>query len=75
MNGKKIVFTKVNTAELLDADYRAPKDNEFVVETAVSTVSCGTERANITGDPNVTGGTGAKPFPRVLGYSSADNCS
>ena len=71
MVGKKIVFTKVNTAEFLDAEYIHPKDNEVVVETMVSTVSCGTEKANITGDPNVTGGTGAKPFPRVMGYSSA----
>ncbi len=71
MKGKQIVFTKKDTAEFLDAQYKEPKDNEVVVETAISSLSCGTEKANITGDPNVTGGApGSKPFPRVMGYSS-----
>lgn len=72
MLGKQIVFTKLNTAEFLDADYIEPSENEVVVRTAITTLSSGTERANITGDPNVTGGNPAvKPFPKVLGYSSS----
>ncbi len=72
MKNKQIVFTKKNTAEILDCDYRKPGLFEVVVETAFSTVSCGTERANITGDPNVYAeGITKPPFPKVLGYSSA----
>lgn len=72
MNCKQIVFTEKNKAELLEVEEREPKENEVVVETMVSTISCGTERANLTGDPNVaaTGGP-VTSFPRVSGYSSA----
>ena len=74
MNNKQIVFTKVNTAQLLDVDIPAPGEYEVVVETAFSSISCGTERANLTGDPNV-GITMPEDapvvFPRYTGYSSA----
>ena len=63
MNNKQIVFTEKNTAKLLDVDYRSPAANEVTVKTEYSTVSCGTERANIIGIVN--------PFPiNYLGYSS-----
>lgn len=42
MRNRQIVFTKVNTAELLKAEYKAPGAWDVVVETAFSTVSCGT---------------------------------
>lgn len=71
MQNKQIVFTKINTAELLDVEYIEPKIEQVVVETAFSTVSCGTERANIAGDPNVSGNSSSAGFPRKLGYSSA----
>lgn len=72
MKNKQIVFTKINIAELLEVEYRAPSATEVVVETAFSTVSCGTERANITGDPNVAADTASVvEFPRTSGYSSA----
>lgn len=72
MKNKQIVFTKVNTAELLEVQYREPTANEVVVETAFSTVSCGTEKANITGDPNVgASAPSSVKFPRYLGYSSS----
>lgn len=71
MSNQQIVFTAVNTAELLDVPHRDPSPHEVVVETWLSTVSCGTERANITGDPNVAGNSGVVVgFPRRLGYSS-----
>jgi len=54
MENKKIVFTKVNTAELLLVQVREPGDTEVVVETVFSTISCGTERANITGNANIS---------------------
>ena len=72
MENKQIVFTKPNTAELLDVDYSKPNDNEVVVKTEFSTVSCGTEKANITGDPNIAGSAAPDAtFPRMLGYSSS----
>lgn len=72
MKCKKIVFTEKNKAELLTADAREPAANEVMVETMVSTISCGTERANITGDPNVNArGAAEVVFPRTSGYNSA----
>ena len=72
MKGKQIAFTKKDTAELLNVEVAEPKANEVMVETMVSTISCGTERANITGDPNVNAsGASEVVFPRMLGYNSA----
>jgi len=74
MKNKQIVFTKPNTAELLDKEYTEPSADEVVVETVFSSISCGTEKANITGNPNVSiKSTGNEPakFPRATGYSSA----
>lgn len=72
MKVKQIVFTKPGTAELLEKEIEAPKANEVQVRLAVSTISSGTERANLVGDPNVgPNSAGAVVFPRVLGYSSS----
>ena len=75
MTSRNIVFTKPNTAELLTEEYLQPKAGEVVVKLAVSSISSGTERANLVGDPRVY--TGSAPdateavFPRRLGYSSS----
>jgi len=72
MKCKQILFTDKNKAELVTVDVNEPADNEVMVETMVSTISNGTERANIMGDPNVNAGGESKVvFPRALGYSSA----
>lgn len=72
MKCKQIVFTKKDTAELLEVEVADPKPNEVMVKTAISTISCGTERANITGDPNVNAfGASGVVFPRASGYNSA----
>ena len=71
---KQIVFTRLNTAELLDAEIAAPAEDQVVVKTMVSTVSCGTERANITGSTSVSPGRPPEEvphFPRYPGYSSS----
>ena len=72
MKCKQIVFTEKNKAELLTVDANEPAPNEVMVQTMVSTISCGTERANLTGDPNVNafGGAGVV-FPRTSGFNSA----
>lgn len=72
MDNKQVVFTKINTAEFLDSEKKEPGENEVCVKTEFSTISPGTEKANITGDPNVSaGGPSAVVFPRCLGYSSS----
>lgn len=73
MESKQIVFTKPDTAELLTVELGPLKPNGVRVATEVSTVSSGTERANVSGDVNV--GIYSKEtvahFPRMSGYSSA----
>ncbi len=72
MQCRQIVFTEKNKAELLSVDINELKSNEVIVETVVSTISCGTEKANITGDPNVNAyGESQVIFPRTSGYNSA----
>lgn len=71
MKCNQIVFTEKNKAELLTVDTKEPAANEVMVETMVSTISCGTERANITGNPNVNAnGASEVVFPRTSGYNS-----
>lgn len=50
----------------------APEADEVQIKLAVSTISSGTERANLVGDINVFNGeTKEVIFPRRGGYSSA----
>lgn len=73
MTCKQIVFTGVNQAELLDRAVKPLAPGHVLVKTAYTTISSGTERANITGDPNVSvyaTDTVAK-FPRYCGYSAS----
>ena len=71
MKVSQIVFTGINKAELIDKELPPMKAHDVRVRTAVSTVSAGTERANITGDPNVNpNGASEVTFPRTVGYSS-----
>lgn len=73
MDCKQIIFTKPNTAEFLTVELGPLKPGSVRVATEVSTVSSGTERANLTGDVNISvlqKGTEAV-FPRWSGYSSA----
>ena len=75
MDIRQIAFTDINTAKLLDKEI--PDDlapDEVAVRTVYSTVSAGTERANITGDPSVSAGAShGTVFPRILGYCSSGN--
>lgn len=72
MNAKQIIFTQKDTALLLDVEDNELAPDQVMVQTLFSTISCGTERANITGDPNVSiCGDGNVKFPRTAGYSSS----
>lgn len=71
---KQIVFTDVNKAELLERDVPEPGHGQVVVRLAVSTISSGTERANLTGEVNIGINRDLSPvpiFPRYGGYSSS----
>ena len=77
MTNKAILFTKLNTAELQDAPMPSPGAGEVLVRLVRSTISSGTERANLTGVPdNATSIYRTCPdaqvtWPRRCGYSSA----
>ncbi len=75
MKVKKIVFTAPKRAEVLDGDMPEINETQVLVKMAYTTISNGTEKANLIGDKNVYG-LGATPpddklFPRHKGYSGA----
>lgn len=74
MKIKQILFTRPTVAELIEKELEPPKPNEVQVRMSVSTISSGTERANLIGDPNIsiaTPGSQVALFPRCSGYSSS----
>ena len=74
MKSKNIVFTKPNVAELIKEEVRAPQRGEVLVKLFVSTISSGTERANLMGSKTVSWRcpeVKEAVFPRRGGYSSA----
>jgi len=68
-----ILFTRPCVAELCESKLKEIDENEVLVKLEVSTVSSGTERANLIGEKNVrpSDKEGDIPFPRISGYSSA----
>ena len=64
MINKKIIFTAVHKAELLEVGVSEIRDNEVLIEMEYTVVSGGTERANIMGMQNL----GSSSFPKFLGY-------
>lgn len=71
---KRIVFTKPNTAEYLTYDevnFSALGENQVAVKSHFTTVSAGTERANVTASVNIALNEQGKLFPRFLGYNCA----
>lgn len=73
MKTKQIIFTKANTAELLEVEYLPPKAEEVTVALEYSAISSGTEKANYIGQRNGIGvAEDDEPkFPRTVGYSAA----
>lgn len=72
MKTKGIVFTAPGVAELLEREVAAPAVGEVLVRLEVSTISSGTERANVVGEAAISIHSHAPvSFPRVAGYSSA----
>ncbi|MBQ9802111.1 MAG: zinc-binding alcohol dehydrogenase [Clostridia bacterium] len=72
MINPSIIFPKINTAELVDAELPAVTGDLVKIRTAFTTVSPGTERANIIGSDSVQGRKAANvTFPRSAGYSAS----
>ena len=73
MKNRAIIFTEPYVAKFMDkGEIPELKAQEVKVKTLFSTVSCGTEKANITADPSLASeDTGKVSFPRQLGYSSS----
>jgi 2-desacetyl-2-hydroxyethyl bacteriochlorophyllide A dehydrogenase len=74
MNSKNIIFVKENQAELINKEVSLPGKGEILVRLCVSTISSGTERANLMGSKTVSWNRPeAKEaiFPRRSGYSSS----
>ena len=71
---RQIVFTKPCVAEFLEQTMPELAPDQVAVKTVVSSISCGTERALASGEPNVSivVKEGVEvAFPRTSGYSSA----
>lgn len=74
MKRKQIVFVQTNVVELRETELSDPKAGEVQVKLAVSSVSSGTERANLSGSRSVSVMAPEEAeavFPRYPGYSSA----
>ncbi len=72
MQAYSILFTERNKAELRETEVPRPGQGEVLVRVKRSTISSGTERANITGEANVTTSPDRNvPFPRSSGYSAS----
>ena len=71
MSYKKIVFTKPKVAEICEYEIAEPQPGEVQVRLAVSSISSGTERANLIGEVNVSvfEKSDVAIFPREGGYS------
>ena len=68
---KRIQFSAPGVTEICEYDLPELNSNEVRVRLAVSTISSGTERANLLGDPRLSVWGFATTFPRCQGYSSA----
>ena len=70
MKRKNIYFTASGVAEVIEDEVNPPMPNEVQVRLAMSTVSSGTERANLVSAPNASAGI-PNMWPKILGYSSS----
>ncbi len=73
MMNKCIVFTEKDRAQLIDEPIKAVGENDVAVRLEYSTISAGTERANLIGELHISAGVIPKSvvFPRRAGYSAS----
>ena len=68
---KSLVFTAPKLVEMIEEPMPVAKKGCVVVRLMRSSISAGTERANLVGEYNVTLAKNTVPFPRRAGYSSS----
>lgn len=70
---KCIVFTEKDKAELIEEPIKELGENDVAVKLEYSTISAGTEKANLIGELNISAGTipTGVYFPRRAGYSAS----
>lgn len=66
MKTKKILFTAIGHAELVEEELGELLPDEVLIQTDYTVLSAGTEKANLLETPNVKHG-----FPKLLGYSGS----
>ncbi len=73
MKNARITFVKKHDAQLLEHEFKQPTGTQVLVKTAVSTISCGTEKANLDACDSCSIYAPPTPavFPNATGYSSA----
>ena len=70
MKNDQILFTAPGIAELVPTEIPVPDSGKVLVRSVRDTISPGTERANLIGDPNINyTKPGSVVFPRQAGYS------
>ena len=71
MQSKNLVFAKPRVVEFWEEELAQPEAGKVQVKLVTSTISSGTERANLLGDPNLSVQGTKTYFPRRVGYSCA----
>ena len=73
MKTKEITFVESKVAKLTEVELREMREDDVLIKTEFTTISCGTEKANLIGDPSLctTAEAAEATYPRTLGY----NCS
>ena len=72
MTNPSILFTAPGVVELCECEIPALRAGEVLIRAERTTISAGTERANLLGDPNVSiAAKGEVKFPRRSGYSAS----
>ena len=71
MENKNIIFTAPGIAEVVSKEMPVLGPGQVLVRIITTTISAGTERANLVGNPNVRGVMAPDvSFPRQVGYSA-----
>ena len=71
MKNTNILFTAPGIAELVEKEMPILEPGKVLLRIVTTTISAGTERANLIGDPNVAGRHAPEvKFPRQSGYSA-----
>jgi len=71
MKSKGIVFVAPGVSEIEELEVKSPEAGEVLVKLVRSTVSAGTERANLLGMPNTGASSVTHGYPIRIGYSGA----